>query len=103
MGKTTRPFRYDLNQIPCDYTVEVRNRFKGLDAIDRVPDELWTEVHDIIQEAVNKTIPRKKEMQKEKNKNKKQFSEEALQIAVKRREAKSKGEKERYTHLNAEF
>ena len=64
MGKTTRPFRYNLNQIPYNYTVEVRNRFKGLDLIDRVPEELWTEVHDIVQEAVIKTIPPKKEMQK---------------------------------------
>ena len=64
VGKTTRPFRYDLNQIPHDYTVEVRNRFKGLDLIDRVPDELWNEVHDIVKEAVFKTIPKKKQMQK---------------------------------------
>ena len=64
VGKTTRPLRYDLNQIPYDYTVEVTNRFKGLDLIDRVPEELWTEVHDIVQEAVIKTIPPKKEMQK---------------------------------------
>ena len=78
--------------------MEVRNRFKGLDLIDRVPDELWPEVHDIVQEARIKTIPKKK-----KCKNAKFLSEEALQIAVKRREAKSKGEKERYTHLNAEF
>ena len=98
MGKTTRPFRYDLNQIPYDYTVEVRNRFKGLDLIDRLPDELWTEVHDIVQETGIKTIPKKKKCKKAK-----WLSEEALQIAVKRREAKSKGEKERYTHLNAEF
>ena len=97
-GKTTRPFRYDLNQIPYDYTVEVRNRFKGLDLIDRVSDELWTEICDIVQETGIKTIPKKKECQKAK-----WLSEEALQIAVKRREAKSKGEKERYTHLNAEF
>ena len=90
VGKTTRPFRYDLNQIHCDYTVEVRNRFKGLDLIDRVPEELWTEVRDIVQEAVIKMIPKKK-----KCKNVKWLSEEALQIAVKRREAKSKGEKER--------
>ena len=96
--KTTRPFRYDLNQIPYDYTVEVRNRFKGLDLIDRVPDELWTEVCDILQESGIKTIPKKKKCKKAK-----WLSEEALQIAVKRREAKSKGEKERYTHLNAEF
>ena len=66
VGKTTRPFRYDLNQIPYDYTVEVTNRFKGLDLIDRVPDELWTEVHDIVQETGIKTIPKKKEMQKSK-------------------------------------
>ena len=90
MGETTRPFRYDLNQIPYDYTVEVRNRFKGLDLIDRVPEELWNEVHDIIQETGIKTIPRKSKCKKAK-----WLSEEALQIAVKRREAKSKGEKER--------
>ena len=64
VGKTTRPFRYDLNQIPYDYTVEVRNRFKGLDLIDRVPDELWMEVHDIVQEEVIKTTLKKKEIQK---------------------------------------
>ena len=81
-----------------DYTVEVRNRFKGLDLIDRVPDELWMEVRDIVQEAVIKTIPKKKKCKKAK-----WLSEEALQIAVKRREVKNKGEKERYTHLNAEF
>ena len=98
VGKTTRPFRYDLNQIPYDYTVEVRNRFKGLDLIDRLPDELWMEVHDIVQETGIKAIPKKK-----KCKRAKWLSEEVLQIAVKRREAKSKGEKERYTHLNAEF
>ena len=96
VGKTTRPFRYDLNQIAYDYTVEVRNRFKGLDLIHRVPDVLWTEVRDILQETGIKTIPKKK-----KCKNAKWLSEEALQIAVKRREGKSKGEKERYTHLNA--
>ena len=96
--KTTRPFRYDLNQIPFDYTVEVRDRFKGLDLIDRVPDELWTEVHDIVQETGIKTIPKKK-----KSKKGKWRSEEALQMAVKRREVKSKGEKERYKHLNAGF
>ena len=62
--KTTRPFRYDLSQIPYDYTVEVRNRFKGLDLIDRVPEELWTEVHDIVQEAVIKTIPKEKKYKK---------------------------------------
>ena len=66
VGKTTRPFRYDLNQIPCDYTVEVRNRCKGLDLIDRVPDDLWTEVHDIVQETEIKTIPTEKKMQKSK-------------------------------------
>ena len=98
LGKTTRPFRYDLNQIPYDYTVEVRNRFQGLDLIDRVPDELWTKVHDIVQDTVIKTIPKKKKCRKSK-----WLSEEALQIAEKRREAKGKGEKERYTHLNAEF
>ena len=95
---STRPFRYDLNQIPYDYSVKVRNRFKGLDLIDRVPDELWREVHDIVQETGIKTIPMEK-----KCKQAKWLSEEASQIAVKRREAKSKGEKERYTHLNAEF
>ena len=98
VGKTTRPLRYDLNQIPYDYTVEVRNRFKGLDLIDRVPDELWTEVHDIVQETGIKTIPMEKKCKKAK-----WLSEEGLQIAVKRREVKSKGEKERYTHWNAEF
>ena len=98
LRKTTRPFRYDLNQIPCDYTVEVRNRFKGLDLIDRVPDELCNEVCDIVQETGIKTIPMEK-----KCKQAKWLSEEALQIAVKRREAKSKEEKERYKHLNAEF
>ena len=98
MEKTTRPFRYDLNQIPYDRTVEVRNRFKGLDLIERVPDELWMEVHDIVQETRIKTIPKKK-----KCKNVTWLSEEALQIPVKRREAKSKGEKERYKHLNVEF
>ena len=94
----TRPFRYNLNQIPYDYTVEVTNRFKGLDLIDRVPDELRTEVRDIIQEAGIKTIPKKNKSIKAK-----WLSEETFQIAEKRREAKSKGEKERYTHLNAEF
>ena len=90
VGKTTRPFRYDLNQIPYDYTGEVRNRFKGLDLIDTVPEELWTEVHDIVQEAVIKTIPKKKKCKKAK-----WLSEEALQIAEKRKEVKGKGEKER--------
>ena len=81
IGKTTRPFRYDLNQIPYDYSGGVINRFKGLDLIDRVPEELWTEVHDIVQEAVIKTFPKKKKCKKAK-----WLSEEALQIAVKRRE-----------------
>ena len=89
---------YNLNKIPYDYTVEVRNRFKGLDLINGVPDELWTEVHDIVQKTGIKTIPMEKKCKKAK-----WLSEEALQIAVKRREAKSKGEKERYKHLNAEF
>ena len=98
VGKTARPFRYDLNKIPYDYTVEVRNRFKGLDLKDRVPDELWTEVCDILQETGIKTIPMEKKCKKAK-----WLSEEALQILMKRREGKSKGEKERYKHLNAEF
>ena len=85
---------YNLNQISYEYTVEVRNRFKGLDLIDRVPDELWMEVHDMVQETGIKTIPKKKKRKKEK-----WLSEEALQIAVKRGEAKSKGEKERYTNF----
>ena len=96
VAKTTRPFRYDLNQISYDYTVEMRNRFKGLDLIDRVPDELWTKVHDIVQEIGIKTILKKKKCKKTKC-----LSEEALRM--KRREVKSKGEQERYTHLNAEF
>ena len=98
VGKTTRPFRYDLNQIPYNYTVEVRNRYKGLDLIDRVPEELLVEVHAIVQEAGIKTIPNKKKCKKAK-----WLSEEVLQIAEKRKEAKGKGEKERYTHLYAEF
>ena len=97
MEKTTRPFRYDINQIPYDYTVEVRNRFKGLHLIDRVPDELWR-VHDLVQKTGIKTIPKKKKCKKAK-----WLSEEALQIAKKRREVKSKGEKERYTHLTVKF
>ena len=88
VGKTTRLFRYELNQIPYDYTVEVTNRFKRLDLIDRVPEELRTEVHDIVQEAVIQTIPKKKKCIKAK-----WLSDEALQIAEKRREAKRKGEK----------
>ena len=95
--KTTRPFRNDLNQIPYDCTVEMKNRFKRLDLIDRVTDELWMEVRDIVQETGIKTILKKKKCKKAK-----WLSEEALQIAVKTREAKSKGEKERYTHFNAE-
>ena len=97
VGKTTRSFRYDLNQIPYDYTVEVRNRFKGLDLLDRVPDELWTEVHDTVQETGIKTIPKKKKCKKTK-----WMPEEALQIAEKKREVKGKREKQRYTLLNAE-
>ena len=91
VGKTTILFRYDLNQIPYSYTVEVRNRFKGLDLIDRVPDELWTEIRDIVQETGITTTPKKKKCKKVK-----WLSEEALQIAMKRRDMKSKGEKERY-------
>ena len=98
VGKIARPFRYDLNQIPYDYTVELRNRFKGLDMIDRVSDELWNKVHDIVEETEIKTIPMEKKCKKAK-----WLSGEALQISVKRREAKSKGEMERYKHLNAEF
>ena len=90
VGKTARPFRYDLNQIPYDYMVEVRNRFKGLDLIGRVPDELWKEVRDIVYETGIKTIPMEKKGEKAK-----WLSEEALQIAVKRREVKSQREKER--------
>ena len=96
VGKTTIPFRYDLNQIPYDYTVEITNRFKGLDLIDRVPEEIWREVCDIEQETGIKTIPMEKKCKKAK-----WLSEEGLQIAEKRSE--SKGEMERYTHLNAEF
>ena len=95
--KTTRPFRYDLNQIPYDYTVEVTERFKGLDLIDKVPEKLWIRVCNIVQ-AVIKIIPKKKKCKKAKC-----LSEETLQIADKRREAKGKKEKERYKHLNAEF
>ena len=98
VGKTTSPFRYDLNQISYNYTVEVTNRFKGLDPKDRVPEELWTEVCNIVQEALTKTNFKKKKCKKGK-----WLSEEALQIAEKRREARGKGEKERYIHLNAEF
>ena len=98
VGETTRSFKYDPNQIPYNYTVEVRNRFKGSDLIDRVPEELWMDVCDIVQEAVFKTIPKKKKCKKAK-----WLSEEALEIAVKRKDVKGKEEKERYTHLNAEF
>ena len=88
VGKTTRPFRHDLNQTPYDYTVEVTNRFKGLDLIDSVPEELWTEVRNIVQEVMIKSIPKKKKCKKAK-----WLSGEALQIAEKRREAKGKGER----------
>ena len=98
MEKTTTPFRYDLNQTPYEYTVEVRNTFKGLYLIERVPEELQMEVPDIVQETGIKTILKKKKCKKAQ-----WLSEEALQIAVNRREAKSKGEKEIYTHLNSEF
>ena len=91
IGKTTRPFRYDQNQIHYDYTVEVTNRVKELDQIDTVPEKLWMEVRDIVQEEVIKTVPKKKKCQKAK-----WLSEEALQIA-------EKAKRERYTHLNAEF
>ena len=95
--KITRPFRYDLNQIPYDCTVEMTNIFKGSDLIDRVPEKLWMEIHNTVQEVGIKIIPKKK------CKKAKWLSEEALQIAEKRREAKGKGEKESYTYLNAEF
>ena len=98
VGKTTIPFRCELNQIPYNYTVEVTNIFKRLDLTDRVPEELWMEVHDTVQEAGIKTIPKEKKCKKAI-----WLSEEALQIAVNKGEAKGKGEKERYTHLNAEF
>ena len=98
VGKITRPFRYDLDKIPCDYTVEVRNIFRELDLIHRVHEDLWMEVHDIIQEAVIKTISKKKKCKKTK-----WLSEKALKIAEGKKEAKGKGEKERYTHLNAKF
>ena len=98
VGKTTKPFRSDLNQIPYDYTVEVTNRFKELDLIGTVPEELWTEIHNIAHEALTKTIPKKKKCREAR-----WLPEEALQIVVKRRQAKGKGEKERYTYLNTEF
>ena len=98
VGKTNRPFRYDLNQILYDYTEEVTNWFKGLDLIDREPEELWTEVLDILQDTVTKNILKEKKCKKAK-----WLSEEVLQIAGKRREMKGKREKERYIHWNAEF
>ena len=98
VGKATRPFRYDLSQIPYDYTVEVTNRFKELDLIDRVPEELWAKVRNIVWEVMTKTICKNKKYRKAK-----WLSEEPLQIAVKRREVKGKGERERYIQLNAEF
>ena len=91
VGKTTRPFRDDLNRISYDYKMEVRNRFKGLDLIDRAPEKLWTKVHDIVQDTVIETIPKKKKCKKSK-----WLSEEVLQIANKRREAKGKGAEEKY-------
>ena len=97
VGETTRPFRYDLNQIPYNYTGEVTNRFKGLDLTDRVPEVLWTRFMTLYGRQESRPSPRKR------CKKAKWLSEEALQIAVKRREAKSKGEKERYMHLNSEF
>jgi len=97
VGKTTRPSRYDLNQIPYDDIVGVTNRFKGLALIDRVPEEPWKEVRDIVQEVVVKTIPKKKKCKKGK------WLSEEDQIAEKRREVKGKAEKESYTHLNEEF
>ena len=118
VGKTTRPLRCDLNQIPYNYTVEVGNRFKGPNLIGRVSDELWKEAHDIVQETGIKTIPKKKKCKKEKwvseedlqiavkgreTQEATRLSEDALQRAEKRKEAKGKGKKERCTHLNAEF
>ena len=98
--KTIRSFKYDLNQIPYDYTVDMTNRFKGLDLIDRVPEELWMEVCDTVQEAVIKNIPKKKKCKKAK-----WLLEEDLQIAEKKKKnrRKAKEKKERYTHLGAEF
>ena len=98
VGETTRSFRYDLNQIPYDYSVEMTNTFKGLDMVDRVPEEPWMEVHNIVQEVVTKTIPKKKKCKKAK-----WLSEEALQTAEKRRKVKGKGEKERlsFFHMNS--
>ena len=96
--RTIKPIRYDLNQILYDYTAEVTNRFKGLNLIDRMPEELWMEVYNIVQEAVTKTMPKKKKCKKAK-----WWSEEALQIAEERKEVKSKGERERYTQRNEQF
>ena len=98
MGKTTRPFRYDLNQIPYDYTVELRNRFQGLDLTDRMPDELWTEVHDIVQETGIKTIPIEKKYKKTK-----WLSGEALKVAVKEERQKAKEKRKDMSIWNAEF
>ena len=98
IGKTTRPCRYDLNQIPYDYTVELMNRFKTLDLVNRMPEELWMKVHNIVQEVVTKTIPKKKKCKKAE-----WLSEEALQIAEERKDVKSKGEREMYNQLNAEL
>ena len=95
-GKTIRPLRYEVNQIAYNYTVQVRNRLKGLDLIDRVPEEVWTEIVTLYRRQRSRPSPRKR-------KNAKWLSEEALQIVVKIREAKGKGEKERYTHCNVEF
>ena len=95
VGKTTRPFRYDLNQLPYDYIVERTHRFKGLDLVDRVPEELWMDVCNIVEEVVTKTMPKKK-----KCKNAKLLSEEGLQITERRREAQGKGEREKYTQLS---
>ena len=98
VGKTTKPFKYDLDQIPYDYTVEMIKRFKGSDLVDRVPEELWTEVYNTVQEVVTKTIPKKKKCKKER-----WLSEETLQIAEERRKETGKRERERYTQMNAEF
>ena len=98
VGKTTRPFRYDLNQIPYDYPVEVTNRFKGLDLRERVPEELWTEIPNIVQKVMIKAIPMEETCKKAK-----WLFEEPLHIVRKRREAEAKGEKKIYIHLNAEF
>ena len=98
MGKTTKSARYDLNQIPYEYEVEVMNRFKGLDLVSSSPEKLWTEVHNIVQKTVNKTISKRRQSKKSKC-----LSEEALQIAEERREANNKGEKERHIQLNTDF